>query len=154
MTAHRIRPPRALLSTTGFTFLELAIALLVMGVLAPPLGVALHKNLVAYRLEQAREQVVELLTTARWTALATGGASVRIEAESARATLLDRNGREVQSVRLPPGLSIRLSRDRPMAEVRYGPLGLGIVSSQTVRFVLGRDERRLVVSSLGRVDRR
>ena len=52
------------------------------------------------------------------------------------------------------GVSLRLSRDRANSRVRFGSLGLGLVSSQTLTFELEGEERRLVISSLGRVSRR
>jgi len=66
-----------------------------------------------------------------------------------------RAGDTVRTARLSAGgVSMTLSRGRARSRVRFGPLGLGLVSSQTLTFRLAGEERRLVISSLGRVARR
>jgi len=54
----------------------------------------------------------------------------------------------------PGGVTLRLSRNRATSRVRYGPVGLGWVASQSLRFAKDGQEKALVVSSLGRVARR
>jgi len=138
----------------GFTSIELVVTLLILAVLTPPLGGLLGDLGRVYRLETARETLAELLTAARWTALSTGGASVVIQASPPQAWLVDAGDQRVRTVTLGPGVEVLLSRGRPLAELRFGPMGLGLVSSQTVRFRAGGVERRLVISALGRVSRR
>ena len=51
-------------------------------------------------------------------------------------------------------MKLRLSRGRATSRVRYGPVGLGWVASQSLRFAKAGQEKALVISSLGRVSRR
>jgi hypothetical protein len=52
------------------------------------------------------------------------------------------------------GLILELSRGRSETKLIFGPLGLGRVASQTVRFRKGNAEATLVLSSMGRAVRR
>jgi hypothetical protein len=51
-------------------------------------------------------------------------------------------------------VSLELSRGRSEVCLAYGPLGIGLVASQTLRLHRGTKEASLVVSSLGRAVRR
>lgn len=136
----------------GFTLLELTVVLLVMGVVLTPLagkGVELRNRSL---VEHAGHRAASLLSRARWVAVSRGGASVEFTTSPPTGRLLGATGDTLAVVDLGGGgVALSLSRGRSTSRIRYGPLGLGIVASQTLVFSHGDSERRLVVSSLGRV---
>jgi len=139
----------------GHTFLELTFVLLLVGVagayIAPMAREARDRAAVA----GAREAVVGLLAEARQAAIESGAASVRIEAqsgivESRSATTALRQ----LSLAREFGVSVQLSGARSEVELRYDPLGLGRMASQTIVVRRGQAVAALTVSAYGRVSRR
>lgn len=126
------------------------------------LGVTLSHLLPAARagmdrmaVHSAREEIVGLFHRMRLEAVAHGGAAIVLRTSPPSAHLVVA-GDTMAGGRLSvhPGLSMVLSRGRSFAELSFGPLGLGRISSQTIRLRKGTEESLLVVSSLGRVVRR
>ena len=142
-------------SRAGFSLIELIVVLACVAALAPPMAgsaVRLRRDFV---LRQAQEEAARLLALARWTAAGGGGAVVELAADPPGGIVVSAAGDTVASARFGSGgATLRLSRKRASARLRFGPLGLGLVSSQTLVFSAGGKERTLVVSSLGRVTRR
>ena len=118
-------------------------------------GVPAGRNLLDWMaVVSAREVVVASIHRVRLEAVAGGGASliltsappgIRVVAGSTRAVVEERA--------LEDGVALRLSRERPVVELRFDAMGLGRVSSQTMVFSRGQVERFLVLSSLGRITR-
>lgn len=139
----------------GFSLVELLMALACVAVLVPPLANSAAKLRRGFRLRQAQEEAARLFARARWTAVSAGGAVVELTADPPAGLVVSAAGDTVATTRFGgDGVSLRLSRDRSATRLRYGPMGLGMVSSQTLRFRAGESERSVVVSSLGRVTRR
>ena len=138
----------------GFTFLELLVLLTVLAVLLPPLvglGVDLRDQAA---VSSAVEDAAAILTRGRWSAVATGGATVGFVVSPPAGWAVNRTGDTVLIHRFADrGVTLTLSRGRPSALLRFGPLGLGMVSSQTLTFVRGGHRQALVVSAFGRVRR-
>jgi type II secretory pathway pseudopilin PulG len=145
-------PPRP--GSRGFTILELVTVLLLMGFSLGSLLPAARRHLDRFAVLGAREEMAGLFHRARSDAVAFGGATLHLDSDSAAATLLA-GGEEVDHVAFMEEyrVSLVLSNDRREAELNFDPLGLGRVASQTLRFLRGEAEARLVVSSLGRVVR-
>ena len=138
----------------GFTFLELLVLLAVLGVLLPPLSALGIEVRDRAAVRQALEDASALLTRGRWLAVTSGGSSVEFRADPPSGWALDRVGDTVLIRRFgEQGVELELSRGRPGAVIRFGPLGLGMVSSQTLTFSRGDQRQALVVSGLGRVRR-
>ena len=138
----------------GYTLLEIAGALALIGLTLPPLlslGAELRSRaLVSHAVGEASA----LLARARWEAVSRGGAEVVFSHDPPRGVLFAPSGDTLgRTARLPPGLGLALSGGRRSARIRYGPLGLGRVSSLTLRFTHGSQDGRLIVSSLGRARR-
>ena len=138
----------------GFSHVELVVVLLVLATLIPPLGGALHKARTRIQLAEARETVVLLIREARSLARAAGSATVVVDAARSEASLLAVEDVPVKTMDLPRQVRVVLRGGRDQARLRFGPLGLGTVASQTLRFESGENNTSLVVSSYGRVDRR
>lgn len=139
----------------GYSIIEIAAVLALLAVLAPPVLGSAARLRTSFYLSRSQEEVARLLAEARWTAIGEGGATVELTADPPWAMVISAAGDTVAEASLGKGgVVLHLSRGRPTARIRYGPLGLGLVSSQTIRFTLAGEERSLVVSSLGRVARR
>jgi type II secretory pathway pseudopilin PulG len=140
---------------SGFTLLELAVVLLLVGMGVAELLPAARRQLDRMAVLAAREEIAGLLHQAREEALARGGAELVLRASPPSAALLV-EGDTLDGTMLGEdyGVTLSLSRGRGEARLVFGPLGLGRVSSQTLRFQRGGEEVLLVVSSLGRVARR
>lgn len=141
--------------SSGFTLLELVVALFLLGLAVAQLIPAARHQLHRMAVLGAREEVAGLLHRARGEAVARGGAEIILTSAPPLVELIA-SGDTLERVDLEEsyGVSLGLSRDRSQARLVFGPLGLGRVASQTLRFLRGREEARLVVSSLGRVARR
>ena len=143
------RPP------SGFTMVEMISVLALLGLGLATLLPAARRQLDRMSVLAVREEVVGLLHRARQEAISRGGSELVLNTQPPSAWLL------VSSDTLflvPLGedgdVTLLLSRNRVEARLHFGPLGLGRVSSQTLRFGKGEEEASLVVSALGRVVRR
>jgi Tfp pilus assembly protein FimT len=138
----------------GFTVLELATVLLLMGFSLANLLPVAHRQLDRMAVLAAREEVAGLFNQARFEAVALGRATLQLNSVTASTTLFA-GGEVVGHVALMEEyrVTLTLSRDRSETEITFDPLGLGRVASQTLRFSRGEAEAGLVVSSLGRVVR-
>lgn len=142
-------------SRSGYSIIEIAVLLVVLGALAPPLLGSARKVRTSFYLERSREEAARLFAEARWAAVAHGGATVELATDPAHGVVIAAGGDTVMAASLDEGgVTLGLSRGRATARVRFGPMGVGMVSSQTLRFGLAGEERLLVLSSLGRVSRR
>ncbi len=140
---------------SGFSIIEIAMVLVILVALAPPLIGSAGELRRSFLLSRAREDAARLFAEARWAAVGEGGAVVILNADPPWGAVVTAAGDTTRLTELGEGgVSLRLSRDRANSRVRFGPLGLGLVSSQTLTFELGGEERQLVVSSMGRVSRR
>lgn len=138
----------------GHTLLELCAVLLLAAVAASvilPAGRTLRDRMAVVA---AREAVAGLVAEARMAAVAHGGASVQLRAAPWRAWA-EVGDSAFGHLALEEDLSVTvdLSRGRTLTELRYDPLGLGQVASETVRFRRGDAFAALVVSGYGRVRR-
>ncbi len=126
-----------------------------MAALAPPVMGAATSLRASFALRRSQEGAARLLAEARWTAVRDGSATVEFVASPPYGRVVSATGDTVMVADLGRGgVALQLSRDRATSRVRYGPLGLGWVASQTLRFKSADQERALVISSLGRVARR
>ncbi len=150
---HQVRS--AGIACAGYSIIEIAALLAILAVLAPPVLASAVRLRTSFYLSRSQEEAARLLAEARWTAIADGGAALELTASPPGGVVVSASGDTVAVAGLGDGgVAMQLSRGRPTARVRYGPMGLGLVSSQTIRFTLAGEERSLVVSSLGRVVRR
>lgn len=140
---------------SGYSIIEIAALLAILAALAPPLLGSAIRLRTSFYLRRSQEETARLFAEARWVAIGDGGATLEFSANPPRGTVVSATGDTVTAAGVGEGgVALELSRGRPTAQIRYGPLGLGLVSSQTIRFSLAGEERSLVVSSLGRVSRR
>lgn len=139
----------------GYSLIEIAMVLVILAAMAPALIGSAADLRRSFQLSRAREEAARLFAEARWAAVGEGGATVVLNADPPWGAVVTAAGDTTRMTGLGAGgVSLRLSRGRANSRVRFGPLGLGLVSSQTLTFGLGGEETRLVISSLGRVARR
>lgn len=155
LPANRVGIPRRPTGRSGHSIIEIAVVLAIIAALLPPVLGSAGRLRTSVVLRRAQEQAARLFADARWIAVGVGGATVFLTADPPGGAVVDPAGDTVRSADLGAGgVSLGLSRGRARSRVRFGPLGLGLVSSQTLTFRLAGEERRLVISSLGRVSRR
>ena len=131
------------------------MVLVIIAALAPPLLASAADLRTSFLLSRAREEAARLFAEARWAAIGEGGATVVVNADPPWGAVVNAVGDTTTLTELGAGgVSLRLSRGRANSRVRFGPMGLGLVSSQTLTFELAGEERQLVISSMGRVSRR
>ena len=144
--------PRFRLGPEGFTLLELIVVLALSAISLSVLLPAARRQVDRMAVLGAQEEVAGLFHQARALALARGSSEIVISSTPPRVQLLSVRdtfaGAELQS---RYGVNIGLARGRSEARLRFGPLGLGQIASQTIRFRRGEEESLLVISSLGRV---
>lgn len=139
----------------GYSLIEVAVALAIVAALAPPVATSTSRLRAAFDLRRAQEDAARLFTAARWAAVRDGSATVELVSDPPRGRVVSITGDTVATADLGPGgVTLRLSRGRATSRVRYGPVGLGWVASQSLRFAKAGQEKALVISSLGRVSRR
>ena len=139
----------------GFTLLELVVVLTLLGLSMAGLLPAAKRQLDRMAVLGAREEVAGLLHRARGEALARGEAEVILTSVPPKAELIaEKDTLARTKLEETYGVTLGLSRDRSESRLRFGPLGLGIIASQTLRFRRGEAEVLLVISSFGRVARR
>lgn len=151
VTANSQRP----VTRAGYSLIEIAVALAIVGALAPPVAASASRLRAAFDLRRSQESAARLFTAARWAAVRDGSATVELAADPPWGRVISANGDTLVAADLGRGgVKLRLSRGRATSRVRYGPVGLGWVASQTLRFARAGQEKALVISSLGRVSRR
>jgi len=138
----------------GFTFLELLAVLALLGIGVSGLLPAARRWRDRMAVVGAREEVVGLFHRARVVAVARGEATILLTAPEPRVELWSQGELlDASSLGQAHRVVLTLSRGVPRVEIRFDPLGLGRVASQTLRFRRGEETTILVVSSLGRVTR-
>lgn len=138
----------------GFTLIELLFVLFLVGVTSASLAPVARRHRDRALVVGAREAVVGLFAEARLAAMESGGASVRITTDPARAEAVGASG-ILRSAAIAEDFGVSLSVGGPTAvELSYDALGLGRMTSQTITFARGDETTDLIVSNHGRVRRR
>lgn len=136
----------------GFSLIELITATIILAVMAgiavPPMVRA--RDAIAVR--SARAELAAAVATARSTAVLTGGASMIIDVPNDVAWIDAPafRGPLRYDVGLRYGVTLRSARDAPVT-LRFDALGIGRMTSSTVRIRRGTSEVALVISAYGRV---
>lgn len=146
---------RLWLVRTGFTLLELVTAITLMGLTLAGAVPTARRLVDRMAVVGAREEVMGLFHQVRLEALARGGSTLLLEASPPTARIWSGSAlRASTDLEASYGVDLTLSRNRERVELSFDALGLGRVSSQTLRISRGREVATLVVSSTGRVTRR
>jgi type II secretory pathway pseudopilin PulG len=148
------RFPASLAGPRGFTVVELTALLCILTLLLAAAAPRIRFQLDRLAVTAARDEVMGLFHQARGEAVARGGSTLRATTEPPTLALVS-DGETLAStdLRTQFGVSLDLPRGRPEVALRFDPLGLGRVASQTLRLSRGEAEALLVVSSFGRVRR-
>ncbi|NNM05830.1 MAG: hypothetical protein HKO65_12140 [Gemmatimonadetes bacterium] len=150
-----MQPDRVfLIKNSGFTLVELLILLTLLGLGVGLLIPAARVQRDRFAVLGAREEVAGLLHRARVEAVARGGAALSLVAGSSSVAIVAEEDTVARTeLHEGYGVAMALSGNRQEASLFFGPLGLGWVASQTIRFRRGAAEAKLIVSSLGRIVR-
>lgn len=139
----------------GHTLVELLLVLALTGAATASLAPTARRYLDRAAAVAAREALVGLVAEARLAAIETGEARAVVTSEppTVRVVVGDSTVRAVD-LRGEYGVGLELNGGRSEAELSFGPLGLGIMTGQTLRIRRGESVAELVVSGYGRVRRR
>lgn len=143
--------PRA--RAAGYSLVEVLFALALAGILLG-LGVPPVRRALAWaRVRSARDLVAAQLARARSLAVMRGGAELVLDLRAARAWVEMRDTATPASMVAEVG-AVRIIADGALGDtvrIGYDAMGLGRLSSRTLRFRAGAVEARMTVSSYGRV---
>lgn len=136
----------------GFSLIELVVALLILAVMAgiavPPL--ARMRDAIAVR--SARAELAAAVAVARTTAVVAGGATLVMDVPGDAAWIQTPAVQTHARYDVGTRYGVTLHNVRDVAVVlRFDALGIGRMTSSTVRIRRGTSEVALVVSSYGRV---
>ncbi|MFW6079974.1 MAG: pilus assembly FimT family protein [Gemmatimonadota bacterium] len=141
---------------SGTTLVELAVTLLVVGILAglaaPPFGRGLDRLAV----RGARDVLAVSVARARTIAVARGGARLALDVADATVRIVSvDDGAEVEPAvdlheRYGIALAVDGGRDEAV-EIRFDGLGIGRSLGATIRIRRGAAEAGITVSAYGRV---
>jgi prepilin-type N-terminal cleavage/methylation domain-containing protein len=136
----------------GFSIVELALVLLILGIIA---GIAVPASARArdrVAVGSARAELAAAVATARSMAIVAGGATLVIDGPGAVAWIetAARRSPAHHDVGARYGVTLQTARDQPVS-LRFDALGIGRMTATTVRVRRGGSEASLVVSAYGRV---
>jgi type II secretory pathway pseudopilin PulG len=137
----------------GHTLFELTIALSLLAMLTAIAAAPLRRYRDAAAVVAAREAVAGLIVRTRAMAVASGGASLHLQADPPGAWLVVHRDTVEILTRVPERVAIDLGR-RDVLTLAYDEVGLGRIASATIRFERGEARRELIVASFGRLRRR
>jgi Tfp pilus assembly protein FimT len=138
---------------SAHTLVELALVLMVLGILAglfvPPLSRA--RDELAVRA--ARNEVAAAIAVTRATAISSGGATFVLDTESGTGWIETTGGHRVSDgFALASRYGVSVSSDRtPPVALRFDALGIGRLANAVIRVRRARAEATLTVSAYGRV---
>ena len=139
----------------GTTLLELTLTLCVIGIMCGMALPAARHALDVVQVRSVREMAFGVAMRARGLAIAHGGAQLIIDDQANTLTAMDANGAVAERTWFGT-LGVRVSYDGVGAGpliLRYDALGIGSMTSRTVRFRRHDVEAGLTISSYGRVRR-
>lgn len=138
----------------GYTLLEMVLVLSLVAVAVGMAAPMLRRYRDDIAVAGAREATAGLVRTARWVAVEEGRAVLRFNPATERVTLLA-TGNVVDVVDLEArwGVDLAVAGNAPL-EVGFGPLGIAVVASRSLRFQRGQSRAELVISASGRMRRR
>lgn len=140
----------------GFTLVELAIALVVLGILIGAAAVRFARMLDRYAVRAARDALAAGIAHARAAAIASGGAELVVDLRAARYDIRVGEAPSAVPVDLRAQYGVTLATDGQSADsvvLRFDALGVGRMTSRTFRVHRGRAEAGLTVAAYGRVRR-
>jgi prepilin-type N-terminal cleavage/methylation domain-containing protein len=137
----------------GMTLAELAVVLALTGILTSLAAPRLLGGADRWIVREAREELVSLFYLARLEARRHGEATVRVT--TGQGAELASAGRDVPLLWRPSveGLEVRVEGTRDVAELTFGPAGVGRFANATLTVTRGRAQASIVISSYGRIRR-
>ncbi|HEX7089576.1 MAG TPA: prepilin-type N-terminal cleavage/methylation domain-containing protein [Longimicrobiales bacterium] len=141
---------------SGFTLLELAIALALVAALLGAGAIAFSRLLDRYAVRAARDALAAGFAHARAAAIAHGGASLVVELPAARFRVDAAGAPPAAPLDLHAQYRVTLSADGLPADslvFRFDALGIGRMTSRTFRIRRGHAEAGLTVAAYGRIRR-
>jgi prepilin-type N-terminal cleavage/methylation domain-containing protein len=140
----------------GFTLLELAIVLALAAVLLGAGTIAFSRLLDRYAVRAARDALAAGFAHARAAAIAHGGASLVVDLHAARFRIDAAGALPAAPQDLRAQYRVTLSTDGLPADslaFHFDALGIGRMTSRTLRIRRGHAEAGITVAAYGRIRR-
>jgi prepilin-type N-terminal cleavage/methylation domain-containing protein len=137
----------------GFTLVELALVLIIAGVLATFALASTGRVRHGLAVRSARAELVTAVSATRSAAILAGGATLVIDVQHARAWIETAGGARdphLFDLAARHGVSLHTTRGVPLL-LRYDALGIGRMANATVAVRRGGAQSMFVVSAYGRV---
>lgn len=138
---------------TGTTLIELLLALCLLGILAGLAAPALEHGVDVVAARAARDELAAAVSRTRSSAVALGGASLIVDPGHATFWIRGAAGDTVlQPVDLfqRHGVDLAASGADGTVELSFDALGIGRMTSRTIRLVRGTAVANVTVSAYGR----
>jgi prepilin-type N-terminal cleavage/methylation domain-containing protein len=140
-------------SRSGFTLLEVALVLLILGTLLTAGVPRFRRALDAAAVRAARGELISAFAVTRAAAIRSGGASLIIDPSAGDVWIETAAGvRLPASYPLTARYGVVITSDRsPPVVLRYDPLGVGRLANATIRLHRRQQSVTLTVSAYGRI---
>jgi type II secretory pathway pseudopilin PulG len=138
---------------TAHTLVELALVLMVLGMVAALVVPPLLRARDELAVRAARNEVAAAIAVTRATAISNGGATFILDTDTGAGWIEMPDGRRVSdafAVAARYGVSVSCDRAPPLA-LRFDALGIGRLANAVIRVRRARAEATLTVSAYGRV---
>jgi Tfp pilus assembly protein FimT len=138
---------------TGTTLVELLLALCLLGILTGLAAPAMGRGLDRFAARAARDELAAALSRTRSAAVALGGAGLVVDPGRAVFWIRSATGDTVLSpvdLLARHGVGMEVGRAAGPFELTYDALGIGRMTSRTIRLVRGTAVATVTVSAYGR----
>jgi prepilin-type N-terminal cleavage/methylation domain-containing protein len=137
----------------GFTLIELALVLIIAGVLATFALTATGRARHGLAVRSARAELASAVSATRSAAILAGGATLVIDVQHARAWIETAGGAKdphLFDLAARHGVSLHTTRGVPLL-LRYDALGIGRMANASITVRRGATQSMFIVSAYGRV---
>jgi Tfp pilus assembly protein FimT len=138
---------------TGYSLLDLTVALALMGMGVGLLLPAAHRQMERSAVLAAREALVAELARARREARLAGGAVLQMRRSGGRVWIESGGQAPRDTLGLEERFGVRIEPGSASAAVAFDALGIGRLASRSVTFLRGEERAAVTISAYGRVRR-
>jgi type II secretory pathway pseudopilin PulG len=143
---------RCMFNRPAHTLVELALVLVILGIIAGLGAPAFMRGRDALAVNAARSELAAAVAITRVTAIRTGGAQLVLDTGTGHVRIDTADGRRFADYPLGVRYGISLSCERAAPVIlRFDALGIGRMTNATVRVHRARAEASLTLSAYGRV---
>ena len=138
---------------TGYSLLDLTVALALMGMGSSLLLPAAHRQMERSAVLAAREALVAQVAQARREARIAGGAVLQMRRSGGRVWIEAGGQAPRDTLAIEERFGVRIVPGAASATVAFDALGIGRLASRSVTFLRGQERAAVTISAYGRVRR-